>query len=155
VGGNAYGGQNADAELMIRWSQANALLPAIQFSLAPWDCGDECDRLCRAALDLRERFMDRVGAAMRQAAQTGEPVIRPVWWLAPDDEYALVCDDEFLLGADVLVAPVVEPRQRARDVYWPPGHWRDARTGQIVAGPLALSNVPAPLDTLLVYERVS
>lgn len=155
VGGNAYRGESADAELMIRWSQANALLPAIQFSLAPWDYGDECERLCRAALDLRKQFMDRIGAAMRQAAQSGEPVIRPVWWLAPDDERAQVCDDEFLLGADVLVAPVVELRQRARDVYLPPGHWRDARRGQTVAAPFVLSNVPAPLDALLIYERVS
>ena len=155
VGGNAYGGENTDAELMIRWSQANALLPAIQFSLAPWDYGDECDRLCRAALDLREQFMDRISAAMRQAAQSGEPVIRPVWWLAPDDERALICDDEFLLGDGVLVAPVLEPRQRARDVYLPRGHWQDARKGQTVAGPLVLSNVPAPLDTCLVYQRVA
>ena len=99
--------------------------------------------------------MDRIGAAMRQATQSGEPVIRPVWWLAPDDERAQMCDDEFLLGDGVLVAPVVEPRQRAREVYLPPGHWQDTRTGQAVAGPLVLSNVPAPLDALLVYERVS
>ena len=153
VGGNAYGSESADAELMIRWSQANALLPAIQFSLAPWQYGEECDRLCRAALDVRERYLDRIAAAMQQATQSGEPVIRPVWWLAPDDERAQVCDDEFLLGADVLVAPVVQPGQRAREVYLPRGRWQD-RAGQAITGPTVLPSAPAPLDSLLVYERV-
>jgi alpha-glucosidase (family GH31 glycosyl hydrolase) len=153
VGGNEYGSESADAELMIRWSQANALLPAIQFSLPPWQYGEECDRLCRAALDVRERYLDRITAAMQQATRSGEPVIRPVWWLSPDDERAQVCDDEFLLGADVLVAPVTQPGQSGREVYLPRGRWRD-RTGQTVAGSTVLPNVPAPLDTLLVYERV-
>ena len=154
VGGNAYGSESADAELMIRWSQANALLPAIQFSLPPWQYGEECDRLCRAALDVRERYLDRIAAAMQQATQSGEPVIRPVWWLSPDDERAQVCDDEFLLGDDVLVAPVTQPGQSAREVYLPRGRWR-GRTGQVIAGPTVLPNAPAPLDTLLVYERVA
>jgi alpha-glucosidase (family GH31 glycosyl hydrolase) len=154
VGGNAYRGEQADAELMIRWTQANVLLPAIQFSLAPWDYGDECNRLCRAALDLREHYMDRIKTAMREAAQSGAPVVRPMWWLAPEDEPAQVCDDEFLLGDDVLVAPVVQPRQRARDVYLPRGKWQDLHTDQTLTGPIVLTNAPVPLDTLLVYNRI-
>lgn len=152
VGGNAYFGQDADAELMIRWTQASALLPAIQFSLAPWDYGQECDRLCQAALKVREHYLDRIAAAMQQAAQTGKPVIRPVWWLAPQDERALACDDEFLVGDGLLVAPVVQPGQRARDVYLPPGQWQDT-AGQALTGPAVLPGTHAPLDRLLVYEK--
>jgi alpha-glucosidase (family GH31 glycosyl hydrolase) len=144
---------------MVRWTQASALFPAIQFSLAPWDYGgdyrgrgDECDRLCRAALDLRQHYLHRIAAAMREATETGEPPLRPVWWLSPDDERAQVCDDEFLLGNGLLVAPVVQPGQRARDVYLPRGEWQDGRTGETITGPTVLSDVPAPLDTLLVYE---
>jgi alpha-glucosidase (family GH31 glycosyl hydrolase) len=154
VGGNAYFTDRPSAELLTRWSQANALLPAIQFSLAPWDFGDECARLCRAALDVRERYLDRIATAMQQAASSGDPIIRPVWWLASDDERAQVCDDEFLLSDDVLVAPVVRPRQRARDVCLPNGQWQDVNTGQVFSGPAVLTSVPAPLDTLLVYNRI-
>ena len=154
VGGNAYFTDRPSAELLIRWSQANALLPAIQFSLAPWDFGEECARLCRAALDVRERYLDHIATAMRQAASSGDPIIRPVWWFAPDDERAQVCDDEFLLGADVLVAPIVRPRQRARDVYLPDGQWKDASTGQVLSGPTVLTGVSVPLDTLPVYNRI-
>jgi alpha-glucosidase (family GH31 glycosyl hydrolase) len=89
---------------------------------------------------------------MHEAAQSGEPIIRPVWWLAHNDERAQLCDDEFLLGDDMLVAPVVQPGQRARNVYLPRGKWREAHTGPAITGPAVLPNVPAPLDTLLVYN---
>ncbi len=153
VGGNAYRGEDPDAELMVRWTQASALFPSIQLSLAPWEYGDECDRLCRAALDLRGYYLDRIAAALHEATETGAPVIRPVWWLSPDDERAQVCYDEFLLGDGLLVAPVLQPGRRARDVYLPRGEWRDRRSDEIVAGPAVLSDISAPLDTLLVYER--
>lgn len=155
VGGNAERGENPDAELMVRWTQASALFPAIQFSLAPWDYGEECDHLCREALKIREHCLDRIAAAMQGAVKTGDPVIRPMWWAAPEDERALICDDEYLVGDDLLVAPVVEPGQRTRDVYLPHGTWRERQTAKaFVDGPTVLSAVPAPLDTLLVYVRI-
>jgi len=58
------------------------------------------------------------------------------------------------LGEHVLVAPVIQPGQRARDVYLPRGEWRDAHTGRIFTGPTVLTNEPAPLDTLLMYNRI-
>lgn len=140
---------------MVRWTQASALFPAIQFSLAPWDYGEECDHLRGEALKIREHCLDRFAAAMQGAVKTGDPVIRPVWWAAAEDERALICDDEYLVGDDLLVAPVVEPGQRTRDVYLPHGTWRERQTAKaFVDGPTVLSAVPAPLDTLLVYVRI-
>lgn len=40
----------ADVELLVRWAQANALMPAMQFSIPPWDLSKEADKLCQAAL---------------------------------------------------------------------------------------------------------
>jgi alpha-glucosidase (family GH31 glycosyl hydrolase) len=154
VGGNAYE-QEADAELMIRWTQLNALLPALQFSLPPWEYGAECNELCRRYANLHVEFAPRILDIARDAARTGEPIIRPVFWLAPDDERALACDDEFLLGDDILVAPVVSPGQRARDVYLPPGRWRDPRTREQFEGARVLRAYPAPLDVLPIFVRDS
>jgi len=154
IGGNAYH-ETPDAELMIRWTQLTALLPALQFSIAPWDFGEECDRVCRRYVELHIEFAPEILRLAEEAARTGEPIIRPVFWLAPHDERALRCDDEFLLGDDVLVAPVVEAGQRARDIYLPPGVWRDHWTGQVVEGPIVLSDHPAPLETLPIFQRQS
>ena len=55
IGGNAYFGQRPSHELMVRWTQVNALMPAMQFSIAPWDLSPETARLCAAALELRKK----------------------------------------------------------------------------------------------------
>lgn len=154
VGGNAYD-ENADAELMIRWTQLSALLPSMQFSLAPWDYGEECSRLCRRYAELHVEFAARIIQLARQATQTGEPIVRPLFWLWPNDEDALRCDDEFLLGDEFLVAPVVRPGMRQRDILLPPGRWKDYWTGGIFDGPSHLLKYPAALETLPLFERLS
>lgn len=152
VGGNAYE-EKADSEMMIRWTQLNALLPALQFSLPPWEYGPECAALCRRYAALHTEFAPRIFALAQEATRTGAPIIRPVFWLAPGDERALACDDEFLLGNDILAAPVVSPGQRARDIYLPPGQWRDHWTRESCMGAAVLKEYPAPLDVLPFFER--
>jgi alpha-glucosidase (family GH31 glycosyl hydrolase) len=152
VGGNAYEGP-ADAELMIRWAQLNALLPAVQFSLAPWDFGQECARLCRRYANLHSEYAPRILALAGESACTGAPIIRPLFWLDPADPAALACDDEFLLGDDLLVAPVLHPGMRTREIYLPRGDWRDRWTGGVLRGPGWVRDYPAPLETLPLFER--
>jgi alpha-glucosidase (family GH31 glycosyl hydrolase) len=153
IGGNAYDEQ-PDAELMIRWTQLNALLPAMQFSLAPWEYGETCNALCRRYAMLHLEFAPRILELANKSARTDTPIIRPLWWLAPTDERALTCDDQFLLGEDILAAPVVRPGQRSREIYLPPGVWRDYWTGEQYPGPDVLTEFPVPLETLPIFERV-
>jgi myogenesis-regulating glycosidase len=152
IGGNAYA-ERPEAELMIRWAQVNALLPAMQFSLAPWDYGEDCAALCRAAAELHAEFAPLLLRLADEATRTGLPIIRPVWWLAPQAAEALRCDDEFLVGEAVLAAPVVKAGQRARDIYLPPGQWRDHWSGKIYEGGTILTAVSAPLARLPLFHR--
>ena len=154
VGGNAYE-ELADAELMIRWAQLNALLPAVQFSLAPWDYGEECDAICRRYAELHLEYSGRILELAAETTSNGSPIIRPVWWLAPYSEVALACDDEFLLGNDILVAPVVKPGITSRDIYLPPGLWRDHWNGTVLEGDSIIKDYPAPLDILPFFEKQS
>jgi len=140
-------------ELIIRWAQANALLQVMQFSLAPWDFGEEANQLCRHYALLHLEFAPLLQKYARQAAKTGVPIIRPVFWLAPDDERALTCDDQFLVGDEILVAPVLYPRQRSREIYLPPGEWHDYWTQKVYSGPQILKDYPAPLDILPIFIR--
>ncbi len=153
VGGNEYD-EKADAEMMIRWTQLNALLPAMQFSLAPWDYGADATELCRRYADLHTEFAPRILALAKEATATGNPIIRPVFWLAAKNEKALICDDEFLLGNDLLVAPVVKPNRRQRDIWLPPGTWKDHWTGKVYQGATTLTAYAVPLETLPIFERV-
>ncbi len=152
VGGNEYD-EKADAELMIRWTQLNALLPSMQFSLAPWDYGEESDSLCKRYADLHTEFAPTILRIAKEATQTGEPIIRPLFWPDETNEQALTCDNEFLLGDELLVAPVVQPNMWKRDIVLPPGTWQDYRTNQEFTGPVVLRDYPAPLDVLPVFKR--
>lgn len=151
IGGNLYGSQAITAELLIRWTQAVAPMPIIQFSLAPWDYGEECANLCARYA----RFHSELSARTRQIASEPTPIVRPLWWIAPTDEAALVCNDSYLIGDDLLVAPIIEEGARARDIYLPNGRWRSYWNGEeIHEGGVWLRDYPAPLDVLPLFERV-
>jgi alpha-glucosidase len=61
-------------------------------------------------------------------------------------------DDQYLLGADLLVAPVVHAGQTARQVYLPEGGWYDWHTGQPV-GQRRYLLTPTPMDRIPIYAR--
>ncbi|XP_076472293.1 myogenesis-regulating glycosidase-like [Babylonia areolata] len=143
-----------DAELYVRWLQVNTFLPFLQFSVGPWVYNSTVQSICRNFTALRSRYADAFIALAREAARTGAPIVRPLWWIAPTDQEALVIDSQFLLGDDLLVAPVVERGSRSRDVYLPAGTWRDQTRGGTYQGPRWLSGYSADLDVLPHFQRV-
>ena len=80
---------------------------------------------------------------------------RPIWWLDPHDEVALGVDDEFLLGDQVLAAPVMEEGAVTRDVYLPSGTWRDGNNmeAEPVTGPTWIRDYDAPLFVLPYFVK--
>jgi alpha-glucosidase (family GH31 glycosyl hydrolase) len=153
VGGNEYE-EKADSEMMIRWTQLNALLPAMQFSLAPWEYGEASAELCRRYAKLHTEYAPKILEIAKTATENGYPIIRPVFWLDATSEDALTCDDEFLLGDELLVAPVLFHGMRQRDIYLPPGIWQDHWTKEVFRGSILLRDYPAPLDILPFFKRM-
>lgn len=155
IGGNAYAGEHPDRELMIRWTQLTALLPAMQFSIPPWLYDTETDALCRRFAVLHTELAPYIDSLIKQTLRDGTPLVRPLFWHAPDDTTAMMIDDQFLLGDLLLVAPVVAAGQRSRNIYLPAGRWRDRWNGAVVEGPRWLEDYPAPLETLPLFERLA
>ncbi len=153
IGGNAYQDEVPDGELMVRWTQLSALLPTMQFSVHPWQYGAEVDAICRQYAHLHTELDTYLAELIDENLRDGTPLVRPLFWHDPTNEQALRCNDQFLLGARYLVAPVVQPGQRQRDVYLPAGVWRDYWSGAIHQGPALLTNVPAPLAQIPLFER--
>lgn len=154
IGGNAYFGVTADKELLVRWTQASAPMLAIQFSLAPWDFDAEAVAICRKYAQLHvDLAEDRLKFA-RQATLTGDPVIRPMFWHSPRDTVTFSISDQYMLGDQYVVAPVIQQGAVSRDVYLPAGQWRDYWTGTIYEGGHWLKEFPAPLEVLPLFERV-
>ena len=151
-GGDFWHGSRPERELYCRWCAANALLPAVQFSIAPWEYDGAVESACRAMLELRAAHMPTLLRLAADAARTREPIVRPIWWRDPHDAVALAIADEFLLGDALLVAPVLYRGATARDVYLPRGRWRDARGGSIHAGPVWVRGYKAELDELPLFK---
>ena len=144
-------GFKADEELFVRMAQCSALFPMMQFSWAPWRAlSAENLRLCLEAARLHERLAPRILRTVRESERTGEPVIRSLEYECPRRGFEGIVD-EFMVGSDLLAAPVIEKGAEAREVAFPDGRWR-APDGTVYEGP-ARRTVRAPLDTLPWFER--
>ena len=157
-------------ELLVRWFQFGVFSPLCRMhgdrrpsamsgaerTGAPnevWSFGAEVYEILRRWLGLREHLRPYVMDTMRVAHAEGLPAMRPLFLEFPDDETCWEIADEFLLGADLLVAPVVTEGAREREVYLPAGaDWRDAWTGACLSGGQRLT-AAAPLDVIPVYVR--
>jgi alpha-D-xyloside xylohydrolase len=118
-----------------------------------WCFGTEAYRILRRWLHLREHLRPYLMTAMRVAHTDGLPPMRPLFLNFPQDEPCWDVADQFLLGDDLLVAPVVTEGARERQVYLPAGaDWRDAWTGRPCPGGRWLT-AAAPLETIPVFVR--
>ena len=104
-------------------AQCSALFPMSQYSWAPWRMLDEKHRgLCLEAARLHKRFSDYIMKLVRESAITGEPIVRHMEYEFPHCGYENI-KDQFTLGSDVLVAPVMEKGAEQRSVVLPQGKW--------------------------------
>lgn len=139
-------------ELFVRSAQVQALSPMMQFSASPWRClGAAGQKIVSDMVALRQRFAPLFVELARKAARDGQPMMRNLEYAYPGRGYAAI-KDEFLMGDDLLVAPVVEEGATARTVVVPPGTWR-ADDGTVVTG-AATVTVAAPLSRLPHFMRV-
>ncbi|MGW0823286.1 glycoside hydrolase family 31 protein [Streptomyces sp. NPDC002845] len=171
--GGFHGGDARDEayrELMIRWFQFGVFCPLFRLhgdreprtptsyaqSGGPnevWSYGEEAYRIISGLLHLRERLRPYIHEQMRTAARTGLPPMRPLFVDHPHDERAWAVDDAFLFGPDILVAPVAQAGQRAREVYLPAGtRWTDAASGEVHDGGRTVE-AAAPIDRIPVFTR--
>ena len=85
----------------------------------------------------------------------GAPIVRPLWWISPEDKDALMIDNEFLLGDELLVAPVLENKSRQRDIYLPPGgRWKDVLRQKLYDGGQWLRNYRVELFEIATFQLV-
>ncbi|ONI92201.1 family 31 glucosidase [Saccharothrix sp. ALI-22-I] len=172
--GGFFGGNPDDPayrELLIRWFQYGTFSPVMRlhgdrepnyptFSAdmtggpnEVWSYGQQAYGILRDHLMLRERLRPYLTALSEDAHRTGAPPMRPLFFDFPEDQHAWDVDDQFLLGPDVLVAPVYLADARTRQVYLPSGAlWLDPATGQLLEGGTTL-DADAPLERIPVFVR--
>jgi alpha-glucosidase len=150
---------HANAELFLRWMQYGTLTPFCRnhseignVDQYTWAWGDVIEDMVREAIRLRYRLIPYLYATFLRASETGAPVQRPLVFDYQYDPTVRDIDDEYLLGPDLLVAPVVEAGATARHLYLPAGSWYDWHTGELVGGSRFLLT-PTPMDHIPIYAR--
>ena len=157
IGGGAFGsflenGYEFDEELYLRWLAVSVLCPMMQFSISPKRVLSEKGfETARNIEKLHEKYADTIIELAHNASVTGEPIMRMMEYEFPNQGFERV-SDQFMLGSDILVAPVIKKGELTRDVMLPQGKWQ-TEDGKIYEGGKTVS-VDAPLDVLPLFKKI-
>jgi alpha-glucosidase len=127
IGGGEYqsfiDNPKMDQELVVRSAQIHALMPMMQFSVAPWRILDQQHlNAVKKAVEIRTKFTPKILELARQSAISGDPIVNYLEFCFPGQGYECV-RDQFMLGNVVLVAPIAEKGKTERLVILPRGKW--------------------------------
>jgi alpha-glucosidase len=162
-----------DDELYVRWMQMSVFMPYCRTHSVrgvpprePWCFSEPTRRLVTGWIRFRYRLLPYLYTLAHQSADSGAPLIRPLWWpttaTGEPDASGLDVDDAFLLGDALLVAPVTEPGGRGRTVSLPPGDWVSLwehdclgadPAGAGGGGPFPTAHLDTPLERVPVLAR--
>ena len=142
-----------DQDLIVRSAQCHALMPMMQFSVAPWRVLDGVHlNAVKSAVALREKFTPYIMQLAHQAAKTGEPIMKSMEFEFPGQGFETVID-QFMLGDSVLVAPILVTGTTTRNVRLPDGKWKSFE-GKIFEGGRTYQQ-PDTLDQLIYFEKIN
>ncbi len=154
VGGGmevSFVGVPLDEKLVLRSAALHALMPMMQFSLAPWRrLSPDGVKVCRQFATLHEAFAPYILACAREASRTGAPIVRAMEYEFPNERF-VQSRSQFMLGKRYLVAPVMNADD-STVVELPPGTWTDD-LGTSYEGPQTLELRDVPISRLPRFER--
>ncbi len=167
IGG--FSGPLPTAELYARATAMACFCPIMQYhsefnhhrtpsnDRTPWNVAERTGDpraldIYRQYAKLRMRLVPYLAEQARRTVAAGAPLMRALFFDYADDDAIWEHPYQYLLGDELLVAPVVEPDVTARDVYLPAGAWIDLWTGEARAGGRVV-RCDAPLERIPVHVR--
>ena len=94
--------------MFIRWTELNALLPSMQYSITPWSIDDETSQICLKYTQLHQLFGDEIYQHALNYLDGGLPIVSSLNLINRHDPLNHEIDDQFILCGHILVAPVVK-----------------------------------------------
>src|SRR5215216_449045 len=148
-----------NGELLVRSYQVSFLAPFCRnhkvidgYDQEPWRFGKYYEDIKRKYLKLRYTLLPYLYTALEEAHRSGVPPFRPLLLNYQNDTSTYNLDDQFMVGDDLLLAPIVKPDVTRRLVYLPAGSWYDYWTNKRYTGGTMIS-VDAPLDVVPMFVR--
>lgn len=141
IGGHMFGYR--DEELEARWYQLGAFSPINRLHSScspfsgkePWNFHEPVRSAMVDVLRLRQALMPYLYTMNWRAALDGDPIVEPMYWDEPNNGESYEVPDEFRFGTELVVAPVVDPMDKASmrgkaDAWLPQGDWFDFFDGR-------------------------
>jgi len=97
----------------------------------PWLYNESFTDAFRLASELKYKLMPYVYAQSKESSEKGLPMVRALFVEFPEDPGAWNVEDQYLFGADIMVAPIFEDKGKERVVYLPKGRWIDYQSGKV------------------------
>lgn len=143
--GADVGGFIGDASkgLYLRWMELGAFTPFFRQHSAydtkakePWTFGEDTEDAVRDIINLRYTMLPYLYNEFYMSTQTGLPMMRPMFMNFQNDKecYAKNAQYQFMLGENLLVAPVLSEKEELKRLYLPEGSWLELRTKEIYQG---------------------
>jgi len=162
----ANASDSPSATLFTRWAQFGAVSPVFAvggagMNATPWLYDSDTVRRFRDAVVLHYELYPYLYGLAEHAARTGVPIMRALGYEFPNDAQAWAQDQEFMVGPDLLAAPVTSDRAEADgdagaptpvDVYLPAGRWVDLYSGKVITGGRTITR-ETTLDESPLYLR--
>ena len=145
-------------ESLLRWMEHTALSVVMQVyedgpQRQPWAIDQAAADEYRAMASLHQQLEPYTAMMMTAAGTTGAPSLRPLPLAFPGDAAGFArADDEYMLGPDLLVAPVVVAGATSRSAHLPPGRWVHWWTDRVLDGGVDVT-VDAPLGSPPLFAR--
>jgi len=128
------------AENYARWVEFAAWVPICRVhgdlgeKRQPWMYGATAEAAATRAIRTRYTLLPYMYSYEHVDHETGIGLVRPMFWMFPNDPHAVELDNEWMFGDALLVSPVVEQGATQQQVYLPAGNWHDFNTGQPFVG---------------------
>ena len=155
AGGFAQGVK--DDELYTRWLQMACFSPILRphgsgIPSEPVFFNDTTRRIVRNFMKLRYRLLPYLYTAAWEAHKDGSPIVRPLFYEFPDDSIAYTVTNEYFLGKDLLVVPILKPGVKTKKLYLPKGIWYSWWTAKKYTGGQWI-DIPVKIETIPIFVR--
>lgn len=118
-----------------------------------WSYGEEAFAIMKKQLDTRLSLKPYIARLMKEASETGAPLMRTMFYEFPEDEKCWELNDQYMFGSDYLVAPILHAGEFEREVYLPAGTWKNLNDDREYEGSQKVL-CEAPIEMIPVFKRV-
>lgn len=160
VGNDVSGfGLDSSEELFIRWMEMGPFIPIFRNHSnmytrrqEPWAFGPRAEKIAKKSIELRYELLPYIYDLYYISHKEGLPIFRPMIMEYEKDMNLLNMREQFMLGENMIVAPVLYERERSKTVYLPKGSWFNYFTREKLQGG-KWYKLPCELDEILVFVK--